>query len=107
MILAPLLRILSRLDYATTQVIEKWTDPILLAMGMLAWSGRIYRLQSEKAESDKPEGPKTDRLSQGIVREAVVDKDDKKEPLRKKKDNIAYADSEEMGIIGGGEGITA
>ena len=107
MILEPLLRILSRLDYATTQVIEKWTDPILLGMGLLAWSSRIYRLQSEKADAPDADKPEKETPAQGVTRinNLDVNKDDYEKPPRKKQDNIAYSDKKEMDLVGGGEGI--
>ena len=53
MIIEPLTRILQRLDAKTTKMVEKWTDPIMLTMGMAAWLGRVYRIQSEGDDDNR------------------------------------------------------
>jgi hypothetical protein len=60
MIEPPLSRILERLDPLASALIEKYTDPIMLAMGLAMWGLRIWQVQSARIEAQKK--PKPNRL---------------------------------------------
>jgi hypothetical protein len=101
MILEPLKRMMARLDYAKTQLVEKWTDPILLSMGMAAWMGRVYRIQADKRDDDDSGG---DDDAKPVT---PSDWDDNQEiKVKPSKDNIAFVNDTVSRIIGGDEGIT-
>lgn len=47
----PLERILQRIDLTSSEALAKWSDPILLVMGISAWASRVIR---ERQEQRKP-----------------------------------------------------
>lgn len=75
----PLERILMRMDVASAEIVNRWSDPIMLAMGLIIWGSRISRLQSERHSGpeddgnsppdDHPESPKPDN---GRVQEVLI-----------------------------------
>ncbi len=44
----PLQRMLLRLDPAITGAIEKYTDPLLIVMGLISWGARVWNIQMLK-----------------------------------------------------------
>jgi hypothetical protein len=44
----PLERIMGRLDWEVGETIGKWSDPILLVFGMVAWGSRLMDIAREK-----------------------------------------------------------
>lgn len=45
---APLQRMMKRLDPAITGAIEKYTDPLLVVMGLITWGARVWQIQLAK-----------------------------------------------------------
>jgi hypothetical protein len=54
MIVEPLARIMSRLDPALNDALQKWTDPILLVFGLSTWGMRLYAIAKDKEEGEGP-----------------------------------------------------
>jgi hypothetical protein len=74
MIEPPLSRILERLDPLASALIEKYTDPILLTMGLAMWGLRIFQVQSAKMEEKKKTPPNKLTPQPVSPSEQVVDK---------------------------------
>lgn len=53
MMSGPLERILQRMDLKANEVLNKWTDPVLFTMGLMAWGLRISR-EAEKKPKPAP-----------------------------------------------------
>lgn len=51
MIAAPLERVLAKFNLGNNTVLDKYLDPVLLAMGLMAWGMRISRLQVVQGKS--------------------------------------------------------
>lgn len=47
----PLQRMLARLDPTVTGAIEKYTDPLLVTMGFIAWGARVWNIQLAKLKA--------------------------------------------------------
>lgn len=59
MIEPPLYRILERLDPGLSSTMEKFTDPVMLGMGLVMWGLRIFQVVSDKnAEKPRPQPQK-------------------------------------------------
>lgn len=54
MISEPLSRIMARMTPETTELIDKYTDPVLLVFGLMAWGGRVFFVLQRKAADEKP-----------------------------------------------------
>lgn len=59
MIEAPLTRIMARLAPETTEAIDRWTDPILLAFGVATWGARVFFVLQRQASEAQPSKPAT------------------------------------------------
>jgi hypothetical protein len=65
MIEPPLTRVLGRLDVAANDALNKYLDPVLLALGFLAWGMRINRIAKENTpHKDSPKEPEPARPMQ-------------------------------------------
>ncbi len=60
----PLQRMLKRVDPTITGAIEKYTDPLLVCMGLITWGARVWQIQLAKLreararqEAQKPAAP--------------------------------------------------
>lgn len=53
MIEPPFARIMARLNPATSAIVEKYSDPILLAVGLMAWGSRLWGIQAERIKLAK------------------------------------------------------
>jgi hypothetical protein len=54
MISEPLARIMARLTPETTDLVDKWTDPIMLAVGFGMYLSRVFFVLKRKSEEEKP-----------------------------------------------------
>lgn len=52
MIADPLQRILERMDPGTNEVIAQWSDPIMLVLGLTAWSARIWQVVERRSREE-------------------------------------------------------
>lgn len=62
MIQEPLERIMSRMEWQTGEMVNRWMDPILLTIGLIGWGGRLLQIAKDKREPAKMDdglyGPK-------------------------------------------------
>jgi len=56
----PLERIIQRMDIVSSELISKWSDPVLFVMGMVAWMSRVIREMNEKEQASKPPQPQAE-----------------------------------------------
>lgn len=77
----PLERILQRIDLTSSEALAKWSDPILLVMGLTAWASRVMRERQEQHRppgfnpnngDDKPPEPKKPEPDNGRTEEVVL-----------------------------------
>lgn len=54
MIDEPLARIMARLSPEVTEAVDKWTDPVLLATGLIMWGARIVMVIQRREAESKP-----------------------------------------------------
>jgi hypothetical protein len=55
----PLERIIQRMDIVSSEALAKWSDPILLFMGLSAWITRVIREKKESQPEVKPPADST------------------------------------------------
>lgn len=55
MVTGPLERILMRMDIVSTDALARWSDPLLLAMGLVAWISRVNRERAEARQTSNQE----------------------------------------------------
>jgi hypothetical protein len=72
MIDEPLARILARLAPETTELIDRWTDPLLLATGLVMWGARVFFELSRQAREEV----KKERKAKSVEREAKQESGD-------------------------------
>ena len=58
MISDPMARIMTRMDPALNEALQKWTDPILLLFGIGTWGMRLYAMAQDREEGDEGRGKK-------------------------------------------------
>ena len=59
MMVDPMGRILARMEPGTAELIEKWSDPIILLFGFATWGARVWAIASDHGNDGKkppPEG---------------------------------------------------
>jgi hypothetical protein len=61
MIEEPMERIMERLDPGTSAMLEKWTDPVLLAFGFVTWGVRVWA-EISLGDDDDGSGPGFDTV---------------------------------------------
>jgi hypothetical protein len=54
MINEPLARIMARMTPETSEIIDRYTDPILLAFGFIMWGSRVFFVLQRQANEAKP-----------------------------------------------------
>lgn len=54
MILEPMARIMARLTPETSEMIDRYTDPVLLLFGFIMWGGRVFFVLQRQANEAKP-----------------------------------------------------
>jgi len=54
MILEPLARIMARMTPETSEMIDKYTDPVLLTFGFIMWGSRVFFVLQRQANEAKP-----------------------------------------------------
>ncbi len=80
----PLERILMRMDITSSEALSKWSDPILLVMGIVAWGSRLMQERREReneetkdeilhpAEDKKPDnGKATSKADEFLIPEQL------------------------------------
>ncbi len=50
MVSKPAARLLARLDESTRAAMEKYSDPLILSIGLLMWGAHIYRVTQERGD---------------------------------------------------------
>jgi hypothetical protein len=58
MINEPLAHIMARMTPETSEAIEKYTDPVLLAFGFIMWGSRVFFVLQRQANEAKPSSVK-------------------------------------------------
>jgi hypothetical protein len=61
----PLERMLMRMQSSTVDVLSKWSDPIMLTMGLVAWASRVARVVEEQTE----ERTQSEKQEQSITKQ--------------------------------------
>ena len=57
MMVDPMGRILGRMEPGTAELIEKWSDPIILLFGFATWGARVWSIASDRGDSGKKPPP--------------------------------------------------
>lgn len=57
MIVDPLGRIMARMEPGTTELIEKWSDPIILLFGFATWGARLWTIASDHGDDGRSKKP--------------------------------------------------
>jgi hypothetical protein len=57
MMAEPMGRILARMDPGTTELIEKYSDPIILLFGFATWGMRVWDVMQRKNDDRGPRKP--------------------------------------------------
>lgn len=69
----PLQRMLKRVDPTITGAIEKYTDPLLVTMGLITWGARVWQIQLAKMRAARAEREAQQRPT---IPEAAAPEDD-------------------------------
>lgn len=64
LILAPMERILQKMDITLVEKMGAWSDPILLIMGLTAWASRVYRITQDAKPKPEPTPEPTPEFNQ-------------------------------------------
>lgn len=78
----PLARILVRLDVKTAKVVQAYTDPFLLLMGLAAWGARLATIQQEQARIKRQEqAEQTLQQAAGVINNVEVNGNGAQTPI--------------------------
>jgi len=74
MMVDPLARIMARMEPGTAELIEKWSDPVILLFGFATWGARLWTIAGagdEPKRKPPEEAPPTPPRSNGKERTEV------------------------------------